>query len=389
MLRVIGLISGTSADGIDAALCEIDGAPPHLNARIIRAQTIPYVPQLRERILAAMRPTGADAHALCILNAAVGEAFAQAAHALDPQELDLIGSHGQTVWHQVEADGHVSATLQIGEASIIAERSGATVVSNLRARDVAAGGQGAPLVSYLDWLLLRHPTDWRAVQNIGGIGNVTFLPPLAQPDARMMAFDTGPGNALLDTLVSIMTDGRQTYDSGGQLAAQGQVDADWLAALIEHPYFHQPPPKTTGRELFGSDYAAQLLQDGRARGLSDPSILATTTALTAASIAAAYHDFSPVPIAESILGGGGRLNSTLVAMLRQRLSPARVSLSDDHGIDGDFKEALLFAVLAYETWHNRPGCLPEQTGAPHASVLGQITPGRNYRQLISKTWPPA
>lgn len=386
MLRVIGLISGTSADGIDAALCEIDGAPPCVIARIIRGQILPYAPALRERVLAAMQAGCADARELAVLNVEIGKAFAVAAKALGSEDVDLIGSHGQTIWHQVEPDGRVTATLQIGEAAVIAERTEITVINNLRARDIAAGGQGAPLVSYLDWLLLRHKTEWRAVQNIGGIGNVTFLPPLNEPDAPLIGFDTGPGNALLDNLAELLSDGRMSYDEGGQWAAQGRVDSDWLAEMMGHPYYHQPPPKTTGRELFSLEMADALREAGSKRGLDEASILATVTALTAESIAAAYRDFAPAPIAETILAGGGRLNRTLVAMLRQRLAPMSVSLSDDHGIDGDFKEALLCAVLAYETWHNRPGCRPEQTGAAHASVLGQITPGRNYADLIQRSW---
>ncbi|MBL8146119.1 MAG: anhydro-N-acetylmuramic acid kinase [Anaerolineae bacterium] len=388
MLRVIGLLSGTSADGIDAALCEIDGAPPKLSARIVRGQTLPYAPALRERILAAMQAGGADAQEMAVLNVEIGKSFAQAAREVAGEDCDLIGSHGQTVWHQVEADGRVTATLQIGEAAEIAERTGLTVVNNFRARDVAAGGQGAPLVGYLDWLLLRHESEWRAVQNIGGVGNVTFLPPLNAPGARMMAFDTGPGNALLDNLAALMSNGRLSYDEDGAWAAQGRVDEGWLAELMEHPYFRQPPPKTTGRELFSPAMAAELKLDGQRRGLDEASVLATVTALTAESIAAACRNFPPAPVSELILAGGGRLNRTLVAMLRQWLTPARVSVSDDYGIDGDFKEALLFAVLAYETWHNRIGSLPEQTGAAHGSVLGQITPGANYAALLRRTWRP-
>jgi anhydro-N-acetylmuramic acid kinase len=333
-----------------------------------------------------MRPNGADAREVCLLNADIGTAFADAARALNTESIDLIGSHGQTVWHEIAADGRASATLQLGEASIIAERTGATVVHNFRARDIAAAGQGAPLASYLDWLLLRHPSAWRAVQNIGGIGNVTLLPPLNETDARMLAFDTGPGNALLDTLISSITQGAQHYDAGGRAAAQGTIDQAWLATLMQHPYFKQPPPKSTGRELFGSDYAVALLHEGRARGLADADILATITALTAESIVHAYRTFAPAPIAECVLAGGGRLNDTLVAMLRERAAPTQITHSEAHGIDGDFKEALLFAVLAYETWHHRIGCLPEQTGAAHASVLGHITPGANYRALIRQTW---
>jgi anhydro-N-acetylmuramic acid kinase len=386
MLRVIGLMSGTSADGIDVALCEIDGAPPALTARIVRGDSVPYPAALRQRVLTAMRAGTTDTRELALLNVEVGEAFARAARMLESGGADLIGSHGQTVWHEVRDDGRVAATLQIGEAAVIAERTGLTVISNFRARDVAAGGQGAPLVSYLDWLLLRHRTDWRAVQNIGGIGNVTFLPPLNADHAKLIGFDTGPGNALLDNLTALLSEGRMSYDRDGAWAAQGGVDTEWLARLMEHPYFRQPPPKTTGRELFSPAMAAALLDEGRGRGLGDAAMLATVTALTAESIAAACRSFAPAPISEMIVAGGGRLNHTLVRMLRERLSPARVSLSDEHGLDGDFKEALLCAVLAYETWHHRAGCLPEQTGAAHASVLGDITPGANFTGLLGRTW---
>jgi anhydro-N-acetylmuramic acid kinase len=378
-MRVIGLISGTSADGIDVALCEINGAPPRLSARILRAETFPYESSLRRRVLTACQPGAVGADELCTLNFAIGEAFAAAALTIAAGEpVDLIGSHGQTVWHQFEADGRVSATLQIGEGSVIAERTGVTTVSNFRARDVAAGGQGAPLASYLDWLLLRHESEWRAAQNIGGIGNVTFLPPLSQPSAHMIAFDTGPGNALIDSAMQILTNGRAEYDAGGGFGAGGKPDPGLLEAWLRHPYYHMPLPKTTGREVFGTAYAEALVAEGRARGLGDADIVATLTALTAHSIANAYRDFAPAPIGEAILAGGGRHNQTLVGMLRDLLSPMPVLTSEDVGIHGDFKEALLFAVLAHETWHNRPGCLPEQTGARHVSVLGQITPGANY-----------
>ncbi|GAB4555716.1 MAG: anhydro-N-acetylmuramic acid kinase [Anaerolineae bacterium] len=383
MLRVVGLMSGTSADGMDAALCEIDGAPPKITARIMRAKLIPYEPSLREKILMAMQRGAADAEAICRLNFAVGEAFAAAAlDVLEGESADVIGSHGQTLWHQVEPDGTVSATLQIGDGSVIAERTGITTINNFRARDVAAGGQGAPLAGYQDWLLLRHPTEWRAVQNIGGIGNVTFLPPLNQSDAPQLAFDTGPGNALIDSAITILSGGRLTYDEGGQLAARGRVVSTWLEELLEHPYFAAPLPKTTGREIFGTEYAAELVNFGRARGFNDADILATITQVTAYSIAAAYRAFAPAPISECIVAGGGRLNNTLMSALEKLLAPTRVSRSEDHGIDGDFKEAMLFALLAYETIHHRVGCLPSQTGARHASVLGQITPAANFTELI-------
>jgi anhydro-N-acetylmuramic acid kinase len=391
-MLIVGLMSGTSADGIDAALCEITGTPPHLRARIVHSITHPYPDGFQERILNACLPERSRVDTLCQLNADLGEHFAQAAlHViadahLAPDQIDLIGSHGQTVWHMVQPDGRVSATLQITEAAVIAERTGITTISNFRPRDVAAGGQGAPLTSYADWLLLRHPDHWRAVQNIGGIGNVTFLPPISDPHSAPLAFDTGPGNALIDAAVSLITNGVQSYDRDGLLAAQGQIDAAWLRELLDHPYYRRIPPKTTGRELFGATMGETLVAAGRARELDDASIIATLTALTASSIAGAYHRFAPAPIAETILGGGGARNPTLVALLRQRLQPTAVRNHEDIGLDSDNKEALVFALLAHETWHARPGTHPALTGAHHATVLGQITPGLNYAHLIRRMW---
>ena len=391
-MKIVGLISGTSADGIDAALCEISGAPPALDARILHAISHPYPDGLQARVLDASQPGRAGADELCALNAALGEQFAAAALAVIDSAgvasgaVDLIGSHGQTVWHQVDVGGRVSSTLQLTEASIIAERTGITTVANFRPRDVAAGGQGAPLTSYADWLLLRAPDHWRAVQNIGGIGNVTFLPPLSDTASAPLAFDTGPGNALLDSAMELITNGAAHFDRDAALASQGAVDEAWLADLLRHPYYERRPPKTTGRELFSAAMAANLLAEGRARGLDDASILATLAALTAASIADAYRRFAPAEVDEVILGGGGARNPLLVQMLRERLAPARVLRHEDIGVDSFNKEALVFALLAHETWHHRPGTHPALTGARHASVLGQITPGANFVALLRRTW---
>ena len=380
-MLVIGLMSGTSADGLDAALCAVDGAPGSLQARVLHGTTYAYEPSMRQRILRCCEPQQSRVDDIAALNVELAEMFADctlqliAAQGLRAEQIDLIGSHGQTLWHNVLPDGRVSASLQIGEAAVVAERTGIPTISNLRARDIAAGGQGAPLTSYVDWLLLRHPQHWRAIQNIGGMGNVTFLPPLDNARDVPIAFDTGPGNALLDSAVGHFTGGEQTYDRDGRLAMQGRVDEDWLAQLLQHPYYARGFPKTTGRETFGTRAAQELIAQAAARGLSRAEIIATLTALTAGNIADAYQRFAPAPIREVILGGGGRHNPVMVGMLRQLLAPARVLTHEDIGMDSDFKEALVFAVLAYETWHGRTGTLPAFTGARHASILGQIVPG--------------
>lgn len=389
---IIGLMSGTSADGIDAAVCEISGAPPRIDARIRHALTYAYPDGFQDRILDTCLPERSRVDEMCRLHTELGEHFAAAAlqviaaAGLTPADVDLVSCAGQTVWHMVEADGRVSSTLQLGEGAFIAERTGITTISNLRARDVAAGGQGAPLTSFADWMLLRHDSHWRAVQNIGGIGNVTFLPPLSDTASDPLALDTGPGNALIDAAVTHITQGAQHFDRGGALAAQGQVDEAWLAALLDHPYYHRQPPKTTGRELFGAEMAAGLVADGRARGLDDASIVATITALTPASIAHAYQQFAPAPVGEVIVGGGGTRNPTLMGMLRARLGSTPVRTHEDIGLDSDNKEALVFALLAHEAWHARPGTHPALTGARHGSVLGQISPGANYVALLRRTW---
>lgn len=388
---VIGLMSGTSADGIDAVLCHIRGAPGHLKVEIVQGRTYPYDAALRQRILRACDVQRSRVDEIAVLHTELAERFAQCALDLIDeasrarQPIDLIGSHGHTLWHHVQPDGQVIASLQIAEAAVIAERTGITTISNMRARDIAAGGQGAPLTSYIDWLLLRHPQRWRAVQNIGGMGNVTFLPPLDDTDNPPVAFDTGPGNALLDAAVEHFTSGKQIFDSGGRLAKQGRVDEEWLETLLKHPYGQRQYPKTTGRETFGASAAMKLVDEGLARGLTQSEIIATLTALTAGSIAQAYQRFAPAPIQEVILGGGGRHNPVMVGMLQGLLAPAKVLTHEDIGLDSDFKEAMVFALLAYETWHGRPGALPALTGAKSASILGQITPGGNYGQLLRKT----
>jgi anhydro-N-acetylmuramic acid kinase len=378
-MLVIGLMSGTSADGTDVAIVEIEGTPPQLQWALRHYMTIPHPADLRREILAAMQPATGTVDKLCRLNITLGEQFAQAALAaiaeagLEPKEIDLIGSHGQTVWHAPE--GEFAGTLQLGEAAVIAERTGLRVVSNFRARDMAAGGQGAPLVAYVDRLLLTHSERVRTAQNIGGIGNVTFLPPLNRPELDTFAFDTGPGNVLLDQAAARMTGGQQSYDRDGLLASGGQVNLFFLNWLLDHPYFRQHPPKTTGRELFSADYSQAVWTQAEGLGLSAATTIATLTAFTVETIGRAYRDFLPVFPEEVIVSGGGSRNPTLMKRLEEILAPAQLLTSDTVGIPGEAKEALAFAILTYESWHGRPGNLPAATGARRAVVLGQITAG--------------
>jgi len=375
---VVGLMSGTSADGTDAAVVRLDGAPPALDWQVLGHTHIEHPAGLREEIFACFRPATGSVDRLCRLNFALGRAFGAAALVaiaevgLEPSDADLIGSHGQTLWHI--PSGCDASTLQLGEPAVIAEITGLPVVANFRTRDVAAGGQGAPLVAYVDRLLLTHPTRTRAAQNIGGIANVTYLPALARTDQVPFAFDTGPGNMLIDDAAGRASGGVLHFDRDGALAARGRVDEDLLGELLADAYFAQPPPKTTGRERFGEQLGAEIWRRALASGTEVSDVVATVTALTAESIARAYRDFLPEMPDQVIASGGGTRNPTLMAMLRERLPGVDVVTSDLVGLDPEAKEAVAFAVLAYETWHHRPANMPAATGADHPVILGSITP---------------
>ena len=288
------------------------------------------------------------------------------------------------------ANGRVTSTLQIGEPAVIAARTGVTTVADFRVADVAEGGQGAPLVSAFDWHLLRPAPasgGWRAVQNIGGIGNVTFLPP-QDAAAAPLAFDTGPGNALIDWAAGAATGGAWTYDRDGELASEGRVLERLLAKWLAHPFFGAPPPKTTGRELFSVDLARDWRAAVQADGGGPLDLVATLTELTAASIADAYARFAPGPVAEVVVGGGGARNPALMAAIERQLlarlgHPVPITTHEALGIDSDAKEALAFALLAYLCWHGWPGNVPTCTGARRPAILGQIAPGENYRRLLA------
>ena len=399
-------MSGTSADGIDAVVARISGSGRALRAKIAAHHHQKFSPSLREQIVRV----GLHGHVaeICELNFVLGERFAAAALAvirkagLKPAHITAIGSHGQTIHHLPNAK-HPS-TLQIGEPCVIAERTGITTVGDFRVRDMAAGGQGAPLVPYTDWVLFTDDSRPRIIQNIGGIGNLTFLPPRAKL-GDVPAFDTGPGNMVMDALVTTLSRGKLTYDRGGKWAARGRVSQKLLAECMKHPYLKRQPPKTTGREEFGEMFLHAFLKKGQQVKLSDADLVATATAFTAETIADAYRRFvlprikpTTLPKLQIILGGGGAKNPTLVRMLEHSLSrpltrpSATLAPSDgerdgvrgrmfqlltheDFGMDSSAKEPLAFAIMAHETLLGHPSNVPSVTGARRAVVLGKIVPG--------------
>lgn len=380
---ILGMMSGTSADGIEAVLVELNES--HMRAtpqwRLLHHESIPFADTLRAEILACVRADTGTSDRICALNFDLGEAYADAAlqtirsAGFDATRVDLIGNHGQTVWH---IPNH--STLQIGSPAVIAERTGITTISNFRARDIAAGGHGAPMVAFFDVLFFTDESITRALQNIGGIANVTFLP--ANAPHNSFAFDSGPGNLLMDDAVKRATNGAQEFDKDGVMAARGTVNAALLAELLAHPFLKQAPPKTTGREMFGAPYGEQMWQWAQTQHIASDDVVATMTMFTAQSIADAYRAFLPALPNEVIVSGGGAKNPTLLQMLAAQLPPAtRVRTMDEFGIPSQSKEALAFAILAYETWHGRPSNLPAATGARHPVIQGDITPGKNWKSI--------
>ena len=380
---IIGLNSGTSYDGIDAALVEITGAGTSTRIKLKAFENFQLEPVARKKISELFNPQTGTVDRICVMNYYIGELFAEAAlkliaqAGLTPEQIDCIGSHGQTIYHipepVAEAGRMIRATLQIGEPAVIAERTGILTVADFRVRDVAAGGQGAPLTSYADYILFGQDRKVRLVQNIGGIGNVTLVGG-AVPFDGIMAFDTGPGNMVIDELVKLLTNGKCSFDRDGRMAAQGTVCAEWLAELLTHPYLAKQPPKTTGREEFGVEFVKRVWQAGHDRQLSHEDMVATVTAYTVEAIAGSYEQFIYPRIRpdEVIIGGGGAYNTTLLQWLQQRLAPVPVLRHEDLGISSDAKEAILFALLANETLHGIPSNVPAATGAKHPVILGKL-----------------
>ncbi len=380
-MLLIGLMSGTSADGIDAALVEIE-KPSDFTVKLKHFVCLPWLREIRAEILACCRHN-APIQRVTALNFLLGASFAEAAlqvveeAEVQMSEVAAIASHGQTIWHQPAPFGiggqQVTGTLQIGEPSVIAERTGRTVISDFRTSDMALGGQGAPLVPFADYALFGSPSESRCIQNLGGIANVTYLPAGGTLN-DLIAFDIGPCNLLLDEMVRLAFQNRE-LDEGGELAMQGEVNEKSVEMILEHDFFKLKPPKSTGREMFDSRYCSRIYHEFQTENLTGYDILATLCASIATSIGNAYRDFLPKDerLKTVILGGGGVHNQRLTLELKTRLPKLNVRTHSDFGIPDDAKEAIAFALIGYETLHNRPSNVPAATGARRLAVLGKVT----------------
>ncbi|WP_423747085.1 anhydro-N-acetylmuramic acid kinase (plasmid) [Haladaptatus sp. SPP-AMP-3] len=383
---VVGLMSGTSLDGVDAACCRIrrDGETIRdYDVTVESFVTREYDSAFRERLERVCSDEGSVAEA-CRLNVALAAVFADAAESaadaanLDISAVDAIGSHGQTIRHEPEprrlpvGDDRRRSTLQIGDGSYIAERTGVTTVADFRTADVAVGGHGAPLVPFADLALFADDESFRVAQNVGGIGNCTALPPGAERE-DVTAFDTGPGNMVIDGVVELLTDGERTYDRDGRMAREGTVHDAILDDALDEPYFRAEPPKSTGREQFGRSYAREFVAACRERNCTDEDVVATATALTARSIADAYRRFLPNAPDEIVVSGGGAYNPVLLDMLDAAVS-APVRTIDEYGVGSDAKEAAAFALLAAAALDGVPNNVPDATGAVRPVVMGKRCP---------------
>ncbi|MHB8755501.1 MAG: anhydro-N-acetylmuramic acid kinase [Candidatus Acidiferrales bacterium] len=391
-MLVLGLMSGTSADGIDVALVRIAGAihgsPSASRAHLVDFAAFPYPSAVREAVLRLANGAATTTREISQLNFRLGELFADAAlracrkFRISPHRISLIGSHGQTLYHQgapsVFLGARVASTLQLAEPAVVAERTGITTIADFRPADMAAGGQGAPLVPFVDYLLYRDSRRGRVALNIGGIANVSVIPASAQPK-NVFAFDTGPGNMIIDALASHFTRGRLRYDRDARMARQGRLVPELLDDLLAHPFFRKAPPKTAGREEFGAPYVARLIAAAKSRRVRSNDLIHTATAFTSVSIARAFKDFifPRARVDELIISGGGARNPLLVAYLVALLPSLRIISADELGIPGDAKEAFAFAVLACEAWQQRANNLPSATGARHPAILGKISYARS------------
>ena len=378
-LLVLGLISGTSADAIEVALARISST----RRELLNHTSIKFPPALQKEVLRVAEQQPISAAELSQLNFRLGEVFAEAALAacrrfrISPKKIALLGSHGQTIFHQGQPAKYlgrpIASTLQIGEPAVIAARTGITTVGDFRPADIALGGQGAPLVPYADYLLYRHPKLGRVCLNLGGIANVTVIPPNAKP-SQVFAFDTGPANMLIDALVQHFTRDRQRFDKDARLAQQGRFVPALLNELMRDPYLKLRPPKSTGREYYGRAYVKKLLALGRRHHAKPADLIRAATVFTALSVVDALNRFvlPKTKIHQLIVSGGGAHNPVIMAQLSAALSSIQLLDSSQLGILSDAKEAFAFALLAYETFHQRPSNLPSATGARGPAILGKI-----------------
>lgn len=383
-MRVIGMMSGTSADGIDAALVQISGAPPSLTARMEGHSHVAFPPYIRERVLRLANGAATNAAEISELNFLLGEELGRAVITackkwrVELKDVSLIGSHGQTIFHQgakakYQGKLRIASTLQIGDLSLIAARTGITTIGDFRPADMAAGGQGAPLIPFADYLLYGDSLRGRVALNIGGIANVTVIPARARPE-DVFAFDTGPGNMIVDALVERTSHGRAEFDRDARVALSGRTIPELLVRLMREPYLRKKPPKSTGRELFGQEYAQTLLTWGKRHFAGAEDLIRTATIFTSLSIADAFRRFilPRTRVEELIVSGGGAHNPLMMAQLAASLPGIEVVPASRFGVPPEAKEAFGFALLAYESYHGRPGNLPSATGAKHAAVLGKI-----------------
>ncbi len=379
-LRVLGIMSGTSADGVTVAGAAISGDPEAPRAKYLGFLERSYPAALRRRLLAAAEPGGGSAAEVASLHVELAEFWAAAADrfAGGPRGLaryDLLASHGHTLHHRPPSGGRRGFSLQVGDASTLAERTGLTVVHDFRPRDLALGGQGAPLVPRADLAMFGSRREPRVALNLGGIANLTVLPAVGGP-GEVLAFDTGPGNMVMDALALRATRGREAFDRGGKLASSGRPDARLLRGWLRHPFFGKLPPRSTGREDFGEAFARPAVRAVSSGRIRWKDALATAALLTAFSVASGVQAYGISGTRRVIGAGGGMKNRFLVRLLAGLLHPIRLERSEDHGVPGPAREALAFALLGYFTWNGVPGNLPSATGARHAAVLGSLTPGR-------------
>jgi anhydro-N-acetylmuramic acid kinase len=384
---VAGVMSGTSADGINVALVRVQGRGFRSRLELLAHYQFPYPSDVRRAVLAAMNAGSAKVADLARLNFLLGDLYADAVRTAQRRarlQCELVGCHGQTLYHQGDAKpylGHsIACTWQTGEGAIIAAKVGVPVVSDFRPADVAVGGKGAPFVPFLDYVLYRHRRYGRIVQNLGGIGNLTAIPPRAFPE-QVVAFDTGPGNMVIDAVAEHLFD--KPYDRNGRLAARGEPIERVLRELLQHSFFRRRPPKTAGREQFGREFVREFLRLCHRADKND--IIATAAALTARSIGLAVRKFvlplleseelKPARFREFVVSGGGAKNATLMRMIREELAPLkiRVRTTDDFGLPSEAKEATAFALLAYQTWRRLPSSVPSATGAERAAILGKVS----------------